>query len=171
MQSATKLEYLSFVYSVQTCCAQARAWASWKDEVVLGRLKRSVVLDCIKRLQTGLLGRLFRAWHASALELADLRNKARVVIIRLSHRAKCIAFATWVDWNYQKHHQRCTSATIFLLVPMQRLGSHDVYNMPLKIWFRLFFANVDSCWGTWYIACCINTSPKLLAPGGKCWSY
>ncbi len=83
---------------------------------MLSRAKRSIMLDCIRKLQTRVLGRLFRAWHASSLELADLRNKARVVITRLSHRATCIAFATWVDWNYEKQHQRCTSATTFLLV-------------------------------------------------------
>ena len=87
-------------------CVQAKAWSSWKDAAALRRVKCAAMRNCVKRLRQGVLGRLYRAWHDSALQLADLRRRAHVVIARLSHLALSKALAAWVAWKDIKEHQR-----------------------------------------------------------------
>lgn len=72
------------------------------------RAKRAAALQCILRMQQGALGRMFRAWRAAALELADLRSRAQLVIASLADLACARAFATWAGWTNERRSYRCT---------------------------------------------------------------
>ena len=85
---------------------QAQAFASWKDIVAYRHVKRGALLDSVRHLMQGSLGRAFAGWRTQVHDKAALKQRAVQCLARLTHCHTASAFASWVDWAAdQKDHR------------------------------------------------------------------